>query len=173
MFEKNWSWYLIEQIWVAIIILRIIFQLFKRKNIFMKFFLIIEIILVPNLFWYIMSTLKYFYIYVFFIWSQAHNFFALLYTYIWTKSGHSTDTHRHQQIPADTFRCLTDTHLFIFLYIWWHTILYRLSIYTYRQTNSGQYNVPPVAFQFKSYFYLLGKKSWWRYCINSNKPSKA
>ena len=131
MFGKNWSRYLIELIWVAIIILRIIVQLFKRKNIGMKFFLIIEIILVPNLFWYIMSTLIYLCLFLFGL--QAHNFFALLYTYIWTKSGHSKDTPRHQQIPADTFRCFTDTHrhslIYFCIYLMTHHTLQSFNIY--------------------------------------------
>ena len=145
MFEKNWSRYLIELIWVAIIILGIIFQLFKRKNIGMKFFLIIEIILVPNLFWYIMNTLIYFYIYVFYLDCRL-TIFLLCYIHTYGQSQDTpkilVDTNRYLQIPLDASQTLTDTHLFIFLYIWWHTILYRLSIYTNRQTNSGQYNVP-------------------------------
>ena len=146
MFEKNWSKYLIELLWVAFIIYGVISHLLKRKNIGVKFFLIIEIILVPNLFWYIMNTLIYFYIYVFYLDCRI-TIFLLCYIHTYGQSQDTpkilVDTNRYLQIPLDASQTLTDTHLFIFLYIWWHTILYRVSIYTYRQTNSGQYNVPP------------------------------
>ena len=133
MFEKNWSRYLIELIWVAIIILRIIFQLFKRKNIGMKFFLIIEIILVPNLFWYIMNTLIYFYIYVFYLDCRL-TIFLLCYIHTYGQSQDTpkilVDTNRYLQIPLDASQTLTDTHLFIFsIYLITHHILDPFNIY--------------------------------------------
>ena len=128
MFEKNWSRYLIELLWVAIIVYGIISHLLKSKNIGMKLFLIIEIILVPNFF---LDTLIYFYIFVFFISISGSQDFFACYIHIHGQSQDTpqilTDTHRYLQIPLDASQTLTS--LFYFIYLMTHHTLHTFNIY--------------------------------------------